>query len=552
MQLDYKDGLWMFDGGYHDRMTAKDAGFCWAGKPHERYWWTDEPLKAAKLKDIATPEALAAIEKHGAGQLAALEASRATSADIHVPKPEGLNYYPFQLAGIKYAAERDNTLLGDEMGTGKTLQVLGLINLDPNIKRVLVICPATIKINWKREGEKWLVRPRNIAVVNAKDPFPEDADMVIINYDIVGRYRDELRAKEWDLLVVDECHYLKNGKTGRTKEILGKYYRKKADRITPIPAKKKMFLTGTPILNRPAELWTVLKALDPKTWGSWFYFHKRFCDAKQTRFGWDMSGSSHLDELQDKLRSTIMVRRMKAEVLKELPPKVRQVIELPAMGSRKKVAAERRAWELQEEDLAELYERVELSMVTDDTDEHRAAVDALKVGRMAAFGAISRMRKETAIAKIPMVLAHLEQVLENGKKVVLFAHHHAVVDRIAEELGRACVTLTGDTPQEARQMAIDRFQADESCRVFIGSIKAAGVGITLTAASHVIFAELDWTPASLSQAEDRCHRIGQVDSVLVQHLVFEESLDAIMARKVIAKQIVIDQALDDSSTSVSN
>ena len=547
MNLDYKDGLWTFDCGYNDRMLAKNAGFRWAGKPHERYWWTDEPLKAAKLQELATPEALAAIETYGAGQLEALAASRAVTADIEIPVPEGEEYLPFQRAGIQYASGRDNTLLGDEMGTGKTVQALGLINLIPSIERVLIICPATIKINWSREAEKWLVTPRNIAVINAKDPWPEDADVVIINYDIVGRYRAELRAKTWDLLVVDECHYLKNGKTGRTKEILGKYYRKKADRITPIPAKKKLFLTGTPILNRPAELWTVLKALDPDTWGSWMYFHKRFCDAKHTRFGWDTSGSSNLDELQDKLRSTIMVRRMKAEVLTELPPKVRQVIELPATGTTRKIEAERKAWkQLQEDDLAELYERVEMAMATDDTDEHRAAVEGLKAGQMAAFGAISRMRKETAIAKIPMVLAHLEQVLENGKKVVLFAHHHAVIDRLEQELGRECVTLDGGTPQDKRQAAIDRFMTDDSCRVFIGSIKAAGVGITLTAASHVIFAELDWTPASLSQAEDRCHRIGQVDSVLVQHLVFEGSLDAIMARKVIAKQIVIDQALDNT------
>lgn len=134
---------------------------------------------------------------------------------------------------------------------------------------------------------------------------------------------------------------------------------------------------------------------------------------------------------------------------------------------------------------------------------------------------------------------------EQSSKVVIFVHHHDVVAALAQEFGDSCVTLTGEDSIEKRQIAVDRFQTDPTCRVFIGSLKAAGVGITLTAAHHVVFGELDWVPGNMSQAEDRCHRIGQKDNVLVQHLVLEGSLDSRMARVLIEKQAVIDAALDE-------
>jgi hypothetical protein len=161
------------------------------------------------------------------------------------------------------------------------------------------------------------------------------------------------------------------------------------------------------------------------------------------------------------------------------------------------------------------------------------------------FNEISRLRHDTAVAKVPAVIAHLEDAIGEGEhKVVLFAHHHDVVNEVREHFGDRCVVLTGETPMADRQAAVDRFQADSNCSLFIGSITAAGVGITLTAASHVVFAELDWVPGNMSQAEDRCHRIGQTDSVLIQHLVLEGSLDAVMARTLVEKQDVIDLALD--------
>jgi ribosomal protein S14 len=171
-------------------------------------------------------------------------------------------------------------------------------------------------------------------------------------------------------------------------------------------------------------------------------------------------------------------------------------------------------------------------------------VAALKVGASEAFNAIAKLRHDTALAKVPAVIETLKDAVEQGK-VVCFAHHRDVVAAIAEAFGPVAVTLTGDTSMAARQAAVDRFQNDPTCLLFVGNIRAAGVGLTLTASSHVVFAELDWTPANVTQAEDRCHRIGQHDSVLVQHLVLEGSLDATMARMLVSKQIVLDAALDN-------
>jgi len=171
----------------------------------------------------------------------------------------------------------------------------------------------------------------------------------------------------------------------------------------------------------------------------------------------------------------------------------------------------------------------------------------LRAGVNAAFGELAKLRQATALAKVPLVIEHVKSVLDDAGKVVLFAHHRAVIQELAEPFGDAAVTLTGSDDLASRQATVDRFQSDPSCRLFIGSITAAGFGFTLTASAHVVFAELDWVPARLTQAEDRTHRIGQRDSVLVQHLVLEDSLDARMIGTLIKKQRVVDAVADGSA-----
>ena len=549
--MTYTDGVYLYRGTSDERHAAKAAGFRW--DPTEKRWWTKCADKAAELAAFADEATRARLQGVVEAQNEALQASRATDATVDVPAPEGLAYLPYQRAGIAYAMAREGVLIGDEMGLGKTIQALGIINADPSVFATLVICPASLRLNWARESAKWLVRPIKISVITGgkptdvqvtHDPANPAGELVVCNYDVLGKHAD-LRERAWDLLIVDEAHYLKNGKAQRTQAVLGKWDRDPAKRKPAIQARRRVFLTGTPILNRPVELHSIAKALDPQEFGNWQRFVTRYCDGHRTRFGWDVSGASNLEELQDKLRRSCMVRRLKADVLTELPPKQRQVVVLPANGLTGMVKAESAALQSLDARLETLRAEAELAKAGEDEGAYEAAVSALRDASSAAFTEISALRHELAVAKIPYVA---DFVIEAAGEhpVVVMAHHHDVVDGLKAALtdvGLSVVTVTGRDAMEARQAAVDAFQGGKA-DVFIGNMKAAGVGLTLTRSSHVVFAELDWTPGNLSQAEDRCHRIGQTDSVLVHHLVLDGSLDARMAQIVVEKQNVIDAAMD--------
>jgi SNF2 family DNA or RNA helicase len=494
-----------FPFSYETKDLVKAAGFRFDGM--QRVWFTTDPGVAAKF-DPAAGAALVA-------------SSRATDAEIDIPAPAGLGYLPYQRAGIAYAQARRDTLIGDEMGLGKTVEAIGLINAEPSIERVLVICPASLKINWQRELTKWLVRPMRAVIANGEFP---DADIVILNYDILAKHRAMIDAVQWDLLIIDECHYLKNPKTKRTRLALGHWDRDEAKRIKPIAARRRLFLTGTPIVNRPVELWPLVQATNPSGLGrmGFMRYAARFCDAKKTHFGWDFSGASNLDELQRILRESVMVRRLKADVLTELPSKRRQIMVMPVTDP-----------DLRDTLKAEL-------------EAYDAYEDAGLKERTAAFNKLSDLRHKTALAKVPTALEHIRGMLEETDKIVVFAHHHDVIETLRYGLQEyGAVSLTGEDSMRTRQAAVDDFQTYPLIRVFIGSIQAAGLGLTLAAAQTVVFCELDWVPGNMTQAEDRLHRIGQIGSVLVQHLVLDDSLDARMARILVEKQAVLDAALDN-------
>ena len=239
-----------------------------------------------------------------------------------------------------------------------------------------------------------------------------------------------------------------------------------------------------------------------------------------------------------------MIRRLKKDVLKELPPKYRQVIEIPANGNSKIVARERERMAEIESRLEDLKIAVEMAKISDDPKAFAEAVKNLRSAVMVSFEEMSRVRHETALAKVPDIVAFLSDAISNHK-VVCFAHHRDVIEKIEAAFPDNSVKLYGGMSEKDKNASIEKFQNDDNIRLFIGSIKAAGVAITLTAATHVVFAELDWVPGNMTQAEDRCHRIGQTDNVLVQHLVLEGSLDAHMAYKLVEKQEIIDKALDE-------
>jgi|688.fasta_scaffold00779_12 SWI/SNF-related matrix-associated actin-dependent regulator 1 of chromatin subfamily A len=532
--------------------TAKGLKFRW--DPSARVWWTKDELAAQAFKggdalDVWNVAEAARIEKVNAERAAqaaaaagSLEASRATDAMIDIPSNAGLNYLGYQRGGIAYAMERDATLIGDEMGLGKTIQAIGVSNADASVRKVLVICPAFLKINWQREWRKWCVKHLNVSVVGKKGWVAECdfADVVIINYDILHKYRAEIDARQWDLLVVDEAHYLKNPKAKRTKAVLGSKERGQ-EATAGLVARRRVFMTGTPILNRPIELWPLVQALDPQDLGrNFFAFAKRYCAAYNNGHGWDFTGSSNLDELQQKLRAKFMVRRLKADVLAELPPKRRQIVPLTSPEIAKIVGKEGTSAARYEALMAELAVAEALALVD---SKYEARVAELQDETGFAFEEMAQARHDIALAKVGAAIEYIREAIEELGCVAIMCHHQDVAEQIAEafaDLGS--VVVHGSKSVEARQAAVDAFMTGQA-NVFIGTIKTA-VGYTITRTASMFFVELDWVPGNVSQAEDRIHRIGQVGSVLIQHLVADGSIDARIANVLVDKQDVIDRALD--------
>ena len=412
---------------------------------------------------------------------------------------------------------------------GKTIQAIGLINLK-NLISILIVCPKSVKINWQRELEKWLVTKRKIVIIDYGKPDLFFYDIVIINYDQLVKWQHRLQEKKWDLIIADESAKLKNSRAKWSKAMAKIINR----------GERKLFLTGTPILNRPIELLNQLVLLGSEIGGNWFKFVTRYCRAYKDRFGWQVKGASNLEELQTRLRTEVMIRRLKVDVLPDLPPKVRQIIELTGqydvqvnneqearksyLTNKREVKKDMRRWKGANE------------------VKYKDAVKRLQGIEQVAITEMSTLRHETAKAKLPEALIHIAEAMENEDKILVFAHHRDIIEAINKKYKKESVVIYGGTSQNNRQKAIDAFQTDEKTRLFIGSITAAGMGITLTKANTVIFAELDWTPANITQAEDRSHRIGQKKMVLVQHIVVPGSIDAKMAKMLIRKQEVIDRA----------
>ena len=527
-----------YDGAV--REVAKEARFRFDG--NTKTWWTNDPEIALRVVPAVDPKKSAGVIGQAKAELAkknaTIEASQAADAKVELPCPAGLSYLPYQRAGIAYAMGRTNTLIADEMGLGKTIQAIGVINADPEIKRVIVICPASLKVNWKRELEKWLVRPLRVSVVNGTI---KPADVLVVNYDVLKKHADALIEFAADLVVCDESHYAKNPKAARTKNTMA---------IVKSASRRRIFLTGTPILNRPIELWTTLQALDGTTWRSWRYYATRYCGGFEGRYGWDVTGATNLDELQQKLRSSIMVRRLKRDVLTELPAKTRNLIALPGEWFSSALKAEAKVREAIER-MAELQQQIDLADAMDDQQLYEALVAQLRDNTSVAFEETALVRHKTALAKVKHVVEHVQNVLEQTDKVILFAWHADVIDQLMAGLADFNpVRVTGQDSINDRQAAVDAFQQDANCRVFVGNIKAAGVGLTLTAACHVVFAELDFVPANISQAEDRAHRYGQTLPVTVDHIVVDGSIDAYMAAMIVGKQRVSDEALNDCSNAI--
>lgn len=549
------DGTWYWaHTEYADRERAKAAGFLWDNAV--RKWKTKFPARAALLRPYCDQGALLQLESH----FLKLEASRATDSALEIPAPEGLQYLPYQKAGVAYTVGRPATLIADEPGLGKTIQALGLINSSDTITRALVVCPTSLRLNWAREARKWLVRPFEVIVVDGKRfPLAIDATapvhgpvLVITNYERLVKLQKEFQSVAWDLVVADEAHYIKNPDARRSQVVYE----------VAMAAKQRVLLTGTPILNKPVELLPLAGLCDPDRFGDprqkrspqrWSFL-KRYCGAHQEPRGgkmvWVFDGATHLDELQERLRASVMVRRLKADVLGELPPKRRQVVPVEVDMKSVETPTSRVWWEAVQAAEAE----AALAVVEADKKAYAEAAAKLRYLNQVAFTEMSDFRHKLGLAKVATGVEYVTNLLDGGvDKVVVFAHHRDVLEAAQKsfsEAGYNPVLLYGGMDDAEKDGAVARFQgnkdvaADPSCRVFLGQIQAAGVGLTLTVASHVVFVELDWVPANTSQCEDRCHRIGQRGVVFVHHLVVDGSLDAHMVQKMVWKQEVAENALD--------
>ena len=454
-----------------------------------------------------------------------IEKSFSQHSVLNIPKPENLNYRPFQKAGINWIEEKKNVLIGDEMGLGKTVEALGFLNLHPENRPVLIICPASVKYNWETEANKWVLKNNKIYVIkNGKDNIPDDANIVIINYSLVIKHTEALKEKKFQVIIMDESHYIKNKKAQRTQAIL------EIAKNIPI----KIAMTGTPILNRPIELLTTLKLLDPATFSDWYWYVTTFCNGYRSKWGWNVSGASNLEQLNNLLRSTVMIRRMKADVLTELPNKTRTLIPLDTTLSEeyKSIAHN-------------IYNKIKEYQKNKSKEDKNVKIKTSYSSII--FSEVEKLRQEIFENKKEMVLDFILDVLDNKNKLVIFTYYRKSFAYIKSELekrGIKCVGIIGGMGAKERQEVVKKFQEDDSIQVFIGSIKATAEGITLTKADTVVFTELDWTPSKLKQAEDRLHRISQTNAVNVYYLLAKNSIDMSMYDRIEQKLNIIDKAVN--------
>ncbi|XP_059708548.1 DNA annealing helicase and endonuclease ZRANB3 isoform X2 [Haemorhous mexicanus] len=421
---------------------------------------------------------------------------------------------PFQEKGIIFALQRSGRcMIADEMGLGKTIQAIAISYYYKNEWPLLIVVPSSLRYPWVDEMEKWIpeLSPDDISIIQNKTDIGgiSTSKVTILGYGLLTSDAqtlvDTLYRQKFKVVVIDESHYMKSRNATRSKILL------------PIVQKalRAVLLTGTPALGRPEELFMQIEALFPRRFGTWNEYAKKYCDARVRFFGkrrqWDCRGASNLEELHQ-LLSEIMIRRLKNDVLTQLPPKVRQRIpfDLPQAAA-KNLNATFAEWE-----------KLMRSLRSDATESHFSEVMSL----------ITRMYKETAIAKAGAVKDYIKMMLDNDKlKFLVFAHHLSMLQACTEaviESKARYIRIDGSVPSAERIHLVNQFQKDPETRVAILSIQAAGQGLTFTAATHVVFAELYWDPGHIKQAEDRAHRIGQCSSVNIHFLIAKGTMDTLM------------------------
>lgn len=482
-----------------------------------------------------------------------------------VDLPEGMRLFPFQETGVQFIESRHGrAIIGDEMGTGKTIQALSWLRIHPEARPAICIVPASIKLNWRKEARKWLDKSEQIQIINGRPNGNTKiwGAIIIINYDILidETKKDPKNQKKrifigygwWkylkdlspQVIIIDEMHLIKSNVAARTQAV------KDLANGTP----HVIAMSGTPIINRPIEFYNAINLVNPTVFPSWYKYASKYCAPKFNGFATEYTGASNTQELHHILTNPetgIMIRRLKKDVLKDLPAKIRSVVplELENRQEYNRAVENFLGWlERHETDVArDRLTEEQLFATEEEIDQAAKRTGKAAVDRAAgaeALVAIGKFKQLATRGKIKAAISWIKDVVEQGEKIIVFAVHHWVVDQLMKEFGSQAVRLTGKENQEQRQSAVDRFQNDDSVQVFVGNIKAAGVGITLTASSIVAFMELPWTPGEICQAEDRAHRIGQEQTVNVYYLVAEDTIDEDIAVMLDAKADILGQVLD--------
>lgn len=456
---------------------------------------------------------------------------------------------PFQSIGVK-EIERFNgrVILADEMGLGKTVQALAWLQLRIELRPVLIICPASLKLNWKKECEKWMENPQ-VVVLSGTTPDPTQMTQInIINYDILSYWKAVFRTIPFEVVILDEFHYIKDRGT-KQKPVIRTRSTMEVCRNIPYV----IGLTGTPIENSPKELFNPLKIINPILFPSEFLFKKRYCNPKHNGFGWTYNGATNVEELHEILKKQCLIRRLKKDVLTDLPEKSFNVV-LMEINNRDEY------FKIENEFIQYLENKViiqarrafgefiqnEGDFVTfDDHKLERMVEDQLeKANPMVQM----EMLKQKAVeGKLKSSMEWIDDFLLSGEKLILFATHKNIIHALKTKYKKISVTVDGSTPMKKRQENVELFQSSKKIKLFIGNIKAAGVGLTLTAASNVAFMEYPWTPGQLSQAIDRAHRIGQKNAVMVHFLIANQTIEEKLINIIQSKQIIADSIIDGKS-----
>jgi SNF2 family DNA or RNA helicase len=407
-------------------------------------------------------------------------------------------------------------ILADDMGLGKTTSTI-IAALETGVKKILIISPASLKINWMREIQNYT--DRSVYICEGKN-FSTEHDFVIINYDIVKNFYD-IKDKEnspiyqtnFDLIIIDEAHYLQNSQAQRTK--LVNHFAKRVDRL--------WLLTGTPMTSRPINYFNLLNLIESPVALNWMAYAIRYCEGYQFKAGprkvWNVKGASNLEELRDRTSRQVL-RRLKENVL-DLPDKIITPVYL-RLKSR-----------LYEELMGEYY------------DWYRTKTEESSSLTL-QFSKLTKIRQIIAEEKISSTIELCENIIEQGKKVIIFTNFTNSLQKLVEHFGKQCVFLDGSCSQPQRQYAVDQFQNNDKINVFVGNIKAAGVGITLTAAEAVIMNDLSFLPSDHSQSEDRAYRYGQKSNVSVYYPIFENTIEGVVYDILSKKKSIIETVMGDN------